>query len=43
LHEITLKDGTKAIVYKKANGDIGLYNPNQQESPNNSPSETPQQ
>lgn len=25
LHEITLKDGTKAIVYKKANGDIGLY------------------
>ena len=42
LHEITLKDGTKAIVYKKANGDIGLYNPNQQESPNNPPSETPQ-
>ena len=28
LHEITLKDGTKAIVYKKANGDIGLYKNN---------------
>ena len=24
LHEITLSDGTKATVYKKANGDIGL-------------------
>lgn len=24
LHEITLSNGTKAIVYKKANGDIGL-------------------
>jgi hypothetical protein len=26
LHEITLKDGSKALVYKKANGDIGLFN-----------------
>ena len=40
LHEITLKDGTKAIVYKKANGDIGLLkninpnNPNDSNNPN---------
>ena len=26
IHEITLKDGTKARVYKKANGDIALLN-----------------
>ena len=38
LHEITLKDRTKATVYKKANGDIALL----PESPNNPPSETPQ-
>lgn len=25
LHEIILSDGTKATVYKKANGDIGLF------------------
>jgi hypothetical protein len=25
MHELTLSDGSKAIVYKKANGDIGLY------------------
>jgi len=24
IHEITLKNGSKAKVYKKANGDIGL-------------------
>ena len=39
LHEIILKDGTKAIVYKKANGDIDLLNnpqnPNVSQSPNN--------
>lgn len=39
LHEITLKDGTKATVYKKANGDIALL----PESPNTPPSQTPQQ
>ena len=26
LHEITLSNGQKATVYKKANGDIGLFN-----------------
>ena len=39
LHEIILKDGTKAIVYKKANGDIGLLNSpqstNASQNPNN--------
>lgn len=39
IHEITLKDGSKALVYKKANGDIGLLssspaNPNQPQDPN---------
>ena len=39
IHEITLKDGTKARYYKEKNGNIKLLeNP----SPNNPPSETPQ-
>jgi len=37
IHEITLKDGTKARVYKKANGDIALLNspasPNKTQNP----------
>ena len=34
LHEITLSDGTKATVYKKANGDIGLLkSPEQPQEP----------
>lgn len=46
LHEIILKDGTKAIVYKKANGDIGLLNnpqnPDTSQNPNN-PQQNPTQ
>ena len=38
LHEITLSDGTKATVYKKANGDIGLL-----KSPEQPQEEQPQE
>ena len=38
LHNITLKDGTVATVYKKANGDIGLLQSAPQENPQQNPS-----
>lgn len=39
VHEILLSNGNKVKVYKKANGDIGLFS----NTPNNPPSSTPQE
>ena len=41
LHQIKLKDGSTATVYKKANGDIGLFN--QKTAENSSPEGKEQQ